>query len=58
MGMGAMTTTVKLNENGAGIFEGAGSLGSSGTWQVTITAEKNGQMIAEKQLTVTATGGM
>jgi len=58
MGMGAINTTVKLNEKGAGMYEGAGSLGSSGTWQVTITAKKNGQMIAEKQLTVTATGGM
>ena len=34
------------------------SLGSGGTWQVTITAQKNGQTIATKQMSVTSTGGM
>lgn len=58
MGMGAVNATVKLNENGEGIYENTGSLRSGGTWQVTILAEKNGQTIAEKQLTVRAPGGM
>lgn len=58
MGMGAMNSTINLDEKGPGFYEGTGSLGSSGTWQVTVTATKNGQVIAEKQLTVTATGGM
>ena len=35
MGMAAMNTTSKLNEKGNGLYEGAGSLGSGGTWQVT-----------------------
>jgi nitrogen fixation protein FixH len=56
--MGAMNTTVKLYEKGPGTYEGAGSLGSSGAWRVTITAKKNGQVIAEQQLAVSATGGM
>jgi Cu(I)/Ag(I) efflux system membrane fusion protein/cobalt-zinc-cadmium efflux system membrane fusion protein len=58
MGMSAMNTTAKLTEKGNGLYEGNGSLGSGGTWQVTISAQKNGQLIATKQLRVNATGGM
>jgi hypothetical protein len=58
MGMAAMTTTTKLTEKGNGMYEGSGSLGSGGTWQVTISAQKNGQTIATKQLRVNATGDM
>jgi RND family efflux transporter MFP subunit len=58
MGMAAMNTTTKLTEKGNGLYEGSGSLGSGGTWQVTISVQKNGQVIATKQLRVNATGGM
>jgi RND family efflux transporter MFP subunit len=58
MGMAAMNTTTKLTDKGNGMYEGSGSLGSGGTWQVTISAQKNGQSIATKQLRVNATGGM
>ena len=58
MGMAAMNATAKLSDKGNGLYEGAGSLGSGGTWRVTITAQKNGQLIATKQLSVDATGGM
>ena len=58
MGMAAMNTTATLTDKGAGLYEGTGSLGTGGTWQGTITARKNGQTIASKQLSVTATGGM
>jgi len=58
MGMSAMKATSKLIDKGSGLYEGTGSLGSGGTWQVTITAQKNGQTIASKQLRVNATGGM
>lgn len=58
MGMAAMNTTAKLTDKGNGMYEGAGSLGSGGTWQVTITVQKNGQTIGTKQLRVNATGGM
>ncbi len=58
MGMGAMNTTAKLTDKGNGLYEGSGSLGSGGTWQVTITVQKNGKVIATKQLRVNATGGM
>jgi nitrogen fixation protein FixH len=58
MGMAAMRTSVDLSDKGNGMYEGSGELGSGGTWQVTIVAKKNGQTIANKQLSVNATGGM
>jgi Cu(I)/Ag(I) efflux system membrane fusion protein/cobalt-zinc-cadmium efflux system membrane fusion protein len=58
MGMAAMNSTAKLNDKGNGLYEGSGSLGSGGTWQVTISVQKNGQVIATKQLHVNVTGGM
>jgi Cu(I)/Ag(I) efflux system membrane fusion protein/cobalt-zinc-cadmium efflux system membrane fusion protein len=58
MGMAAMNTTAKLTDRGNGLYEGKGSLGSGGTWQVTISVHKSGQVIATKQLSVNATGGM
>jgi len=58
MGMGAMKTEINATDKGGGMYEGKGDLGSGGTWQVTIRAQQNGQTIANKQLTVNATGGM
>ena len=58
MGMAAMRTSVDLHDKGNGLYEGSGTLESGGTWQVTITAKKNGHVITNKQLNVTATGGM
>jgi RND family efflux transporter MFP subunit len=58
MGMSAMDVTTKLNEKGNGLYEGSGKLDSGGTWQVTITVEKGGQIIAAKQMRLNATGGM
>ncbi len=58
MGMSAMNTTITLTDKGNGLYAGAGTLGSSGTWQVTVRAQKNGQAIAAKQFALTATGGM
>jgi Cu(I)/Ag(I) efflux system membrane fusion protein/cobalt-zinc-cadmium efflux system membrane fusion protein len=58
MGMAAMRTQVSLTEKGKGLYEGPGKLDSGGTWQVTILAKKNGQVVASKQLSVNTTGGM
>jgi Cu(I)/Ag(I) efflux system membrane fusion protein/cobalt-zinc-cadmium efflux system membrane fusion protein len=58
MGMAAMNTTATLTDKGNGLYEGSGSLGSGGTWLVTVTAQRNGQVIATKQLRVNVTGGM
>jgi RND family efflux transporter MFP subunit len=58
MGMAAINTSTKLIDKNNGMYEGSGSLGSGGTYQVIISAQKNGQVIATKQLRVNATGGM
>ena len=58
MGMAAMRTPVTLRDKGNGVYEGSGQLESGGNWQVTILAKKNGQVVASKQLSVNATGGM
>jgi len=58
MGMAAMKTNVDLSDKGDGLYEGKGDLGSGGTWQVSIVARQNGTVIANKQLSVNATGGM
>jgi len=58
MGMAAMKTVVQAGDKGGGMYEGKGDLGSGGTWQVTVTAQQNGQAIVNKRLTVDATGGM
>jgi Cu(I)/Ag(I) efflux system membrane fusion protein/cobalt-zinc-cadmium efflux system membrane fusion protein len=58
MGMAAMKTVIQASDKGGGMYEGKGGLGSGGTWQVTVTAQQNGQMLASKHLTVDATGGM
>lgn len=58
MGMASMRVPVTLSEKGNGLYEGSGELGSGGSWQVTILAKQNGQIIATKQLSVNATGGM
>jgi RND family efflux transporter MFP subunit len=58
MGVAAMRMQAPLTEKGNGLYEGPGKLDSGGTWQVTILAKKNGQVVASKQLGVNATGGM
>jgi Cu(I)/Ag(I) efflux system membrane fusion protein/cobalt-zinc-cadmium efflux system membrane fusion protein len=58
MGMAAMRIAVPLTDKGDGVYEGSGQLETGGTWQVTIVAKKNGQVITNKQLSVTAAGGM
>jgi len=58
MGMAAMRTVVSVSDKGNGLYEGSGQLPSGGTWQVTMAAQKNGQTIASKQISVNATGGM
>jgi len=58
MGMSAMKTTLTLSDKGNGLYEGQGNLGSGGSWQVTVTAQQNGKMLATKLLHVTVEGGM
>lgn len=58
MGMGAMSVTTALADIGSGMYRGTATLGSNGAWQVTVTARKNGETIATKQLRMSVTGGM
>ena len=58
MGMAAMNVLTPLSEKGGGIYEGQVNLDSGGTWQLTVTAVKNGAVLATKQLSVNAEGGM
>jgi len=58
MGMAAMTVVTTLAEKGGGMYEGQVNLDSGGTWQLTITANKNGTVLATKQLSLNAEGGM
>jgi Cu(I)/Ag(I) efflux system membrane fusion protein/cobalt-zinc-cadmium efflux system membrane fusion protein len=58
MGMTAMRNVTPLNDKGGGIYEGAGQIQMGGTWQVTLLATKNGQTLAQKQMSVTAEGGL
>jgi len=58
MNMPEMKTVIKGEDKGGGIYEGKGDLGSSGMWQVTVTAQHDGKTIVTKKLTVKATGGM
>jgi RND family efflux transporter MFP subunit len=58
MGMAEMRTVLPMEDRGNGLYEASGELGSGGTWQVTIVAKQNGQVLLNKQLTVSATGGM
>src|SRR5215831_5316420 len=58
MGMAAMSVDTSLPEKAGGNYEGRVSLNGGGTWQITITAMKNGAIVAIKQLRMTVEGGM
>jgi Cu(I)/Ag(I) efflux system membrane fusion protein/cobalt-zinc-cadmium efflux system membrane fusion protein len=57
MGMAAMRNVATLTEKAPGDYEGTGQIQMGGTWQVTVLATKNGQTVAQKQMSVTAEGG-
>jgi Cu(I)/Ag(I) efflux system membrane fusion protein/cobalt-zinc-cadmium efflux system membrane fusion protein len=57
MGMASMRNVNALGEKGAGAYEGPGQVQMGGTWQVTVLATKNGQTLAQKQMSVAAEGG-
>jgi Cu(I)/Ag(I) efflux system membrane fusion protein/cobalt-zinc-cadmium efflux system membrane fusion protein len=58
MGMAAMNVVTPLVEKGNGIYEGQVILESGGTWKVSVTALKSGAVLAAKQLSLNAEGGM
>ncbi len=58
MGMAATKKLATLAEKGDGVYGGSVDLPSGGSYQVTVTAARDGKTIATKQLIVSATGGM
>jgi Cu(I)/Ag(I) efflux system membrane fusion protein/cobalt-zinc-cadmium efflux system membrane fusion protein len=58
MGMAAMRSEARLTSKGNGDYEGPFTLDSGGTYKVTITVRRNGQVVATKQTTISAEGGM
>ena len=58
MGMAAVKAQSTLTDQGNGTYSGTIDLQSGGTWQVTITATKHGQPVANKQFNATVSGPM
>jgi Cu(I)/Ag(I) efflux system membrane fusion protein/cobalt-zinc-cadmium efflux system membrane fusion protein len=58
MSMAAQHAATTLQDKGQGLYEGPLALDSGGTWQVTVTAQRGAQIVATKQLSLSATGGM
>ena len=58
MGMAAIKASFELTDKGNGLYEGSGELGSGGTWQVTLTAQRNGRVVGVRHFTLNAEGGM
>jgi RND family efflux transporter MFP subunit len=58
MGMAAINIVTPLSEKGGGKYEGQVNLDSGGAWQLTVTAIKSGAVLATKQLSLNAEGGM
>ena len=58
MGMAAMKAQATLTDQGSGTYAGDIELQSGGTWQVTVSAAKDGQTIAGKQLNMSVSGPM
>jgi RND family efflux transporter MFP subunit len=58
MGMAAMKATATLTDKGNGMYVGTSELGSGGTWQVTVTAQQNGQALGSRQMNINVMGGM
>jgi Cu(I)/Ag(I) efflux system membrane fusion protein/cobalt-zinc-cadmium efflux system membrane fusion protein len=58
MGMAAEHAVAALAAKGDGIYEGSLQLPAGGTWSATVSVQRGGQIVATKQLSVSATGGM
>lgn len=58
MGMGALRSVATLSQQEQGVYRGPLQLPSGGTWKVTITVTRDGQIVATKQLSLDAFGGM
>ena len=58
MGMAAQRAEFELSDRGNGMYEAQVKIPAGGVWQVSIVAQKNGTVVASKQLNVDVAGGM
>jgi Cu(I)/Ag(I) efflux system membrane fusion protein/cobalt-zinc-cadmium efflux system membrane fusion protein len=58
MGMGEVRAVATLRDKGDGSYTGTLDLPTGGSFQVTLLVKRGGQTLADRQLSVTATGGM
>jgi Cu(I)/Ag(I) efflux system membrane fusion protein/cobalt-zinc-cadmium efflux system membrane fusion protein len=58
MGMAAMKAQTNLTDQGNGTYSGKIDLQTGGSWQVSISATKDGRTIAAKQFNVSVSGSM
>jgi RND family efflux transporter MFP subunit len=58
MGMSAEHASAVPADKGNGLYEGPVQLTTGGTWQVTVTVRRDGQVVGTKQFSVEVAGGM
>jgi Cu(I)/Ag(I) efflux system membrane fusion protein/cobalt-zinc-cadmium efflux system membrane fusion protein len=58
MGMAAMRAQAAATDQGNGVYAADMELQSGGSWQVTITAAKDGRTLATKQFNSSVSGSM
>jgi Cu(I)/Ag(I) efflux system membrane fusion protein/cobalt-zinc-cadmium efflux system membrane fusion protein len=58
MGMASMRVPVTLADQGNGRYEATVQLEHGGTWQVTLVAMQDTHVVARRQISLNATGGM
>ena len=58
MGMAAMHASATLADHGGGNYDGKLDVPMGGTWQVTVSLMRAGQVIGTKKLSLTTSGGM
>jgi membrane fusion protein, copper/silver efflux system len=52
MNMPAMTAATSLEHVGRGVYRGTGSFAMAGSWDVTLSASRQGEQLAEKRLSL------
>ncbi len=58
MGMSEKRAAATLTDKGNGFYEGQLHLETGGTWQVSVAAQRSGEVIATQQITLDVAGGM
>jgi len=58
MGMSAMQVEANATPKENGVYAATVNLESGGSWNVSVTADKNGKQVASRQLSMLVPGGM